>query len=235
MKRTLIVLTIALYSYSNESCQEKLTVLDKAEHIAYLIDPVSDSNNVDLPAVDGKIDLIMKFFPSDDNQSAYWKNRLQTADYRKNLFSMMVDYIIRDTINATNGIGFDVLPVTHGSHVAYRISSAGVSNLMAQMPPFDTVFFNINRRLECLRSILPFPNSGCIYPEEGEFGSNKKYNTELELDISSLEKGQLDLAEYARVLLTTVLYYVAVKLPKPSKSTLRYIKDGRQLQVYILR
>ena len=234
MKRTLIVLTIVLYSYSNALCQEKLTVEDKAKHIAYLIDPVSDSNKVELSTADDKLDLIMRFFPTDDHQSAYWKNKLQTTDYSKNLFSMMVDYIIRDTINMTNGIGFDVVPATHGSQVAYRISSAGVSNLMAQMPPVDTVFFNVNRRLEWLKSILPFPNRGRIYLEE-EYGSNKKYNTELELDVSNLANGQVDLAEYARVLLTTVLYYVVAGLPKPSKGTLRYIKDGRQIQVYILR
>jgi hypothetical protein len=145
-----------------------------------------------------------------------------------------VDYIIRDTINTANGIGFDVVPVSYGSPIAYRISSVGVSNLLAQMPPVDTVFFNINMRLEWLKSILPFPNSGCIYLEN-EYGSIKKYNTELELDISNLEKDQVDLAEYARVLLTTVLYYVAARLPKPSIATLRYIKDGRQTQVYILR
>lgn len=234
MNRTLAVLTIVLYSYSNALCQEKLTVQEKAKHIAYLIDPVSGSNKVDLSSAGDKIDLIMRFFPTDDNQSAYWKNKLQTTEYSKNLFSIMVDYIIRDTINTANGIGFDVVPLTHGSRISYRISKAGISNLMAQMPPADTVFFNINTRLDWLKSILPFPNGGCIYLEN-ECGSNKKYNTELELDVSNFGKDQVDLAEYARVLLTTVLYYVATGLPKPSIATLRYMKDGRQTQVYILR
>ena len=209
---------------------------EKAKRIAYLTDPICPQNGVDLRVVGNKVDLIMEFFPVDTTWSyLYWRDRYRMwLAYDVPLYNVIVDYVIRDTINTVNKIGFGLNPRPDGNPEEVTIDNDGVLKMMETMPPIDTTIFNINKRLEWLKVILPFPTSGCIYLERIN-DHVQEYNTHLELDITGYSWSDVNFADYAQKLLTTVWYYFASRLPKPSKITVTYVRAGKEMDSYVFR